>query len=165
MTIDSYVKLSDMTRPAILIVGGAWHTADYLEPLVRVFEQAGYPTVSLGLPSVGEDLAVLDFSIDVETIRTRASQLIAERKEVIVVLHSLAGIPGTEALHGLEKLSAGEKGGVIAMVYIASQLPTPGNSFNTHLEALGNVTWKAAKQALCEVCVQLADPRPKASRH
>ena len=140
-----------MSNPTILIVGGAWHTAEYLGPLAKVFKEAGYPAVTLGLPSVGASPAAPDFSIDVKAIHDEATKLIADKKEVIAVLHSFGGIPGTEALHGLGKTSGGNAGGVIAIVYIASHVPRAGDSFDMHLEAMGDVTWKQAKQAFSQV--------------
>ena len=143
-----------MAKPAILLVGGAWHTAEYLGPLLNVFKEAGYPAVSLGLPSAGASPPAEDFSGDVDAIRGQATRLISEHKELIVVLHSFSGIPGTEALHGLGK-SSGSSGseGVIALVYIASHVPRAGNSFDTHLVTLGDETWAPAKKALCHVCI------------
>ena len=139
-----------MEKPTILIVGGAWHPRDYLTPLAQVFEDAGYPTRTMGLPSVGASPPAVDFSGDVAAIRNTVTRLIAENKDVIAVLHSLGGIPGSEALHGLGKASTGGAG-VISIVYIASMVLKKGNSFDTHLEALGDDTWKPARQAFTQV--------------
>ena len=142
-----------MAKPTILLVGGAWHTADYFGPLLKVFKEEGYPAVALGLPSVGAHPAATDFSVDINVIRDQVTRLIAEKKEIIAVLHSYGGIPGTEALHGLGKAPGSGAGGVIALVYIASMIPKAGNSFEAHLEAVGDSTWKPARQALSQVCV------------
>ena len=139
-----------MPNPTILLVGGGWHTAAYLDPLAQVFEKAGYPTVALGLPSVGACPPALDFSIDVDAIRSTAQRLIADKREIIAVLHSLGGIPGTEALHGLGKAPESDAG-VASLVYIASHLPALRCSFETHLEALGDESWKHAKRGLSKV--------------
>ena len=146
-----------MAKPTILLVGGAWHTAEYLDPLLKVFEIADYPTIALGLPSVGANPPATDFSVDVKAIRHQATRLIAEDKEIIAVLHSLGGIPGTEALHGLGKATGGDTGGVVALVYIASMVPKAGNSFDAHLEAVGDETWKPARQAMSHVCIFISD--------
>lgn len=55
----------EMSKPTILLVGGAWHTANYLSPLVATLEAAGYPTTALGLPSVGPERCDLNFDRDV----------------------------------------------------------------------------------------------------
>ncbi|MCJ1383502.1 hypothetical protein MMC17_006616 [Xylographa soralifera] len=140
-----------MAKPTILLVGGAWHTADYLGPLLEVFEEDGYSATALGLPSVGVNPPATDFSADVNAIRNQCTRLIAEDKEVIAVLHSFGGIPGTEALHGLGKPPGSSAGGVITLVYIASMVPKAGNSFDMHLQAVGDETWGPARQALTHV--------------
>lgn len=137
-----------MAKPTILLVAGAWHTADYFGPLIKLLEATNYPTVSLGLPSVGASPPVSDFSGDVAAIRTAASELIADDKEVVAVLHSYGGIAGTEALQGLGKAQEGKAGRVIALVYIATMLPKKGHSFETHVESVGDFAWKPAREAL-----------------
>ena len=139
-----------MTKPTILIVGGAWHTVDYLNVLAKVFENDGYPTRTLGLPSVGSNPPATDFSGDVAAIKKIATELIAEKKDIIAVLHSFGGIAGSEALHGLEKASTGGPG-VICLVYIASMVPKKGNGFDDHLQAVGDLTWKPARGAFTQV--------------
>ena len=139
-----------MEKPTVLIVGGAWHTSDYLAPLAQVFENAGYPVNFLGLPSVGASPPAKDFSGDVAAIRNIAAQLIAQNKDIIAVLHSIGGISGSEALHGLGKAST-RGAGVISIVYIASMIPKKGNCFDDHLEAVGDNTWKPARQAFTQV--------------
>lgn len=141
-----------MAKPTILLVAGAWHTADYFGPLTKLLEAADYPTVSLGLPSVGASPPVSDFSSDVTTVRIATSQLIADDKEVVVVMHSYGGIAGTEALQGLGKAQEGKVGRVIALVYIATMLPAKGHSFESHLELVGDFAWKPARETLAVVC-------------
>ena len=78
-----------MDKPTVLIVGGAWHTTDYLLPLAKTFEDAGYPTKSIGLPSARADPPVAGFSGDVAAVRDAATQLIEAKKDIIAVMHSL----------------------------------------------------------------------------
>ena len=148
---------ADMAKPTILLVGGAWHTADYFGPLVTVFEAAGYPTIALGLPSVGADPPARDYSADVDAIRRQAVRLLAQDKEFVAVFHSMGGIPGTDALHGLGKAPGGDAGGAVALVYIASMVPTAGHSLETHQKAIGNEAWAVARQALSHVCTSISD--------
>ena len=139
-----------MEKPTILIVGGAWHPAAYLNSLSKVFEEADYPTVTLGLPSVDANPPAIDFSLDIKVIHDKAHRLITENKDIIAVFHSMGGIPGTDALHGLGKKSE-SAGGVIALIYIASMLPRKGFSFETHLDAIGDESWKPARQIMLKV--------------
>ena len=150
-----------MEKPVIVIVGGAWHTAEYLIPLAKVFEEAGYPAVSLGLPSAGASPAAKDFSGDVAAIRNLVNSLIAEKRDIVAILHSFGGLVGTEALHGLGKQRGGVTGGVIALVYIASMVPKAGNSFDSHLEACGDTIWQRARKVLPKVRIWKGELKQK----
>lgn len=142
-------------KPTILLVGGAWHTADYLQPLANALEAANYPTVIIALPSVGASPPMLDFGHDVALIRSTASDLAAEGKPIVAVLHSFGGLVGTEALQGLGRASRKGTGAVLGLVYIAAMLPKKGDSFEAHLESVGDFAFKPAREALTEVGVSL----------
>ena len=142
-----------MSKPTILLVGGAWHTADYLKPLATSLEAADYPTIRLALPSVGASPSKLDFGDDVALVRSTAVDLAAKGKDIVAVLHSFGGVVGTEALQGLGKRASSKEGtGVVrGLVYIASMLPKKGDCAETHLESVGDHTWKSAKEAFTVV--------------
>ena len=127
-----------MSKPTILLVGGAWHTADYLKPLATALEAADYPTIALALPSVGASPPKLDFGADVALIRSTASELAADEKHIVAVMHSFGGIVGTEGLQGLGQASMKGTGAVLGLVYIAAMLPKKGDSFQAHLESVGD---------------------------
>ena len=135
----------------MLLVGGAWHTADDLRPLATVLAAAGYPALRLSLPSVGADLPKSDFGDDVAVIRSTASQLISEGKRVLAVLHSYGGIFGTEALQGSKNTSKDGTGVLVGLLYIATMLPKKGDSLEAHLESVGDFAWKPAREALAVV--------------
>ena len=140
-----------MPKPTILLVGGAWHTAEYLKPLATALETASYPTITLALPSVGASPSKLDFGDDVALVRSTASDLASEGKNIVAVLHSFGGIVGTEALQGLGRASREGTGVVLGLVYIATMLPKMGDSFEAHLESVGDFAWKPAREALTVV--------------
>lgn len=140
-----------MSKPTILLVGGAWHTADYLGPLATVLEVSGYPAVPLGLPSVGAIPPKPDFGDDVALVRSTVSKLISEGKRVLAVLHSYGGIVGTEALQGFNDASKDGAGVLLGLLYIATMLPKKGDSFEAHLESVGDFAWKPAREALAVV--------------
>ena len=77
---------SRMPKPTILLVGGAWHTADYLKPLATALEAADYPTLTLALPSVGASPPKLDFGDDVALVRSTASELVCDGKDSAALL-------------------------------------------------------------------------------
>ena len=144
-----------MSKPTILLVGGAWHTADYLKPLATALEAADYPTIALALPSVGASPPKRDFGDDVALVRSTTSDLASEGKHIVAVLHSFGGIVGTEALQGLGRASREGTGVLLGLVYIATMLPKKGDSFETHLESVGDLAWKPAREALTVVGASL----------
>lgn len=141
-----------MSKPTILLVGGAWHIAEYLKPLATALEAADYPTIILALPSVGANPAKVDFGDDVALVRSTASDLVSEGKSIVAVIHSFGGIVGTESLQGLGRASGEGTGVVLGLVYIATMLPKKGDSFEAHLESVGDFAWKPAREALTVVC-------------
>ena len=140
-----------MSKPTILLVGGAWHTAEYLRPLATTLEAAEYPVVALGLPSVGADPPKPDFGDDIAIIRSTVSDLISEGKRVVAVLHSYGGIAGTEALQKFGDMPQTGAGAVLGLIYIATMLPKKGDSFEAHLESVGDFGWTSAREALTVV--------------
>ena len=144
-----------MIKPTILLVGEAWHTADYLQPLATALAAADYPTLTLALPSVDASPAKLDFGDDVALVRYKAVDLATDGKDIIAVLHSFGGIVGTEALQGLGKPVMKGIGAVLGLVYLAAILPKKGDSFEAHLESLGDRSWKPERQVLTQAGVTL----------
>ena len=140
-----------MPKPTILLVGGAWHTADYLVPFATMLEAAGYPVVPLGLPSVGAKPPKPGFGDDVALIRSTVTQLVSEGKSVLAILHSYGGIVGTEALQGFTNAPKDGAGALLGLLYIATMLPKNGDSFEAHLESVGDFAWKPTREALTVV--------------
>lgn len=69
-------------------------------------------------------------------IRKTTSELVAAGKDVILVLHSYGGIPGTASAKGLLKKAreAEQKsGGIISIVYVAAFLLPLGSSLKSFL--------------------------------
>lgn len=102
-----------MSKSTILLVGGAWHTADYLSPLAATLEAAGYRTATLGLPSVGADPSKPDFGDDVAVIRSTASRLLSEGKRIVGT--HMEGLPATDALQGFGSASKKGAGAVLGL--------------------------------------------------
>ncbi|KAJ5161145.1 hypothetical protein N7492_006537 [Penicillium capsulatum] len=69
---------------------------------------------------------------DAEDIRQKyLNGLIAQGKEVVMVMHSFGGVPGTESVKGIarkDRPERNDKSGVIAPVYVASFLIPAGES-------------------------------------
>ena len=120
-----------VSKPTIVLIPGAWHTPASYGRLVPFLHEAGYPTVSAALPSVGASPGLPDFSQDVAAVQAVVTQLTDGGKEVVVVMHSYGAVPGTEALRGLgrkERLADGKAGGVVRLVYIAAMVLRKGET-------------------------------------
>lgn len=89
-----------MSKPSIVIIPGAWQKPVAFEGIVRLFQQTGYPTVHVPLPTVGgteTPLAGLDD--DVEAVRKVLLPLVDEGKEVVLIGHSAGGISSKISFH------------------------------------------------------------------
>lgn len=118
-----------MSKPTIAFVPGAFHSPDTYKSVIHILEAHSYECVGVHLPSVGPSTACEDFSEDVAAIRASVEKLVEEEKEVVIVLHSYSGLPGSEALEGLGKKNRqadGKKGGVIRIVFIMAYLVPEG---------------------------------------
>ena len=115
--------MSELKKPTIVIVPGAWHLPIHFQPLTSRLEKAGYTVHALHLPSIGDNPTTVDFSEDVELIRDTIQQATDQGDDVVVVVHSAGGVTGSEGTQGLskaERQKSGKEGGVVRMVYIAA---------------------------------------------
>jgi pimeloyl-ACP methyl ester carboxylesterase len=124
-----------MTRslPTIVIVPGAWHSPAHFKQLSALFKQAGYPVSSSSLPSLNpSDPDTTTTTSDSTFIREQVlGPLLEKGTDILLVMHSYGGSPGSVAARGLskvERMSGGLQGGVIGLVFIAALLAPEGAS-------------------------------------
>ncbi|KAJ5367890.1 alpha/beta-hydrolase [Penicillium cataractarum] len=120
-----------MALPTIVFVPGAWHTCDYYKQVISILMAKGFPTVTVNLPSVGGISSMADDALAIQEV---TSKLVYDGQEIILVMHSYGGIPGTESAKGLSRelrLAKGEPGGIIALVYVTAYLIKEGMSVET----------------------------------
>jgi pimeloyl-ACP methyl ester carboxylesterase len=118
-----------MGKPTFVCVPGAWHTPSAYGALQTILKSHGYEYILISLPSVGCKPVTYDFSEDVAIIRKTITDLVDEGKDVIPVLHSYGGMPGSQALEGLgkdERNSRGLAGGVVRLVYVMAMMLPEG---------------------------------------
>ncbi|CAG8950319.1 hypothetical protein HYFRA_00006812 [Hymenoscyphus fraxineus] len=118
-----------MFKPTFICVHGAWHTSSCWDEVKSLLEAQGYECICPDLPTTNSNPPKDDFTEDVEMIRSTVEKLVNDGKHVILVTHSYSGVPGGQALKGLDKPSCekrGIKGGVIRLVYIASFMVPEG---------------------------------------
>jgi pimeloyl-ACP methyl ester carboxylesterase len=119
------------TKPTVVFIPGLWHTPEGFTSLATLLEKAAYPNILVDLPSAGAHPGHPDFSQDINAIRAIVSDLAGINKDIVLVMHSGGSISGSEALRSLskkERMAAGNKGGVVALVYIGVLLPKAGTS-------------------------------------
>jgi pimeloyl-ACP methyl ester carboxylesterase len=118
-------------KPTIVLIPGAWHTADCYEILIPHLHEAGYETLPLTLPSVGADPAQQSLDPDVQHIRNNVIPLLDQGKDVVLAMHSYGGVPGSSAMRGLaknERQAQGQPGGVTALVFICAWMIDEGTT-------------------------------------
>ena len=74
---------------------------------------------------------------DASTITSRLNALADECKDIVLVMSSYGGSPGTEAAYGLSKASRTKKGlhgGIVSLLYIAAHMPLVGQCINDFAE-------------------------------
>ncbi|KAL6793336.1 hypothetical protein GGI42DRAFT_346228 [Trichoderma sp. SZMC 28013] len=119
--------------PTIVGVTGMWHPGSCFEDLAVAFEKRGYPFVSQDAPGIlSEDPINSTVDMDAESLRQNILlPLLAEGKNVILLMHSYGGVYGSAAVHGLshkERKEAGQKGGIVGLVYVTAITPAVGKS-------------------------------------
>ncbi|CAJ2502528.1 Uu.00g099220.m01.CDS01 [Anthostomella pinea] len=121
--------MSGPTKPTIIIFPGAFHPVSCLGPFIKALKDVGFPAEAHTLPSVGNpDIEAED---DVAFFRSVMMPHIEDGKDVLLVVHSYAGIPGAGAIAGLDKSgreARGAKGGVLGIAYLAAFVPREGES-------------------------------------
>jgi len=135
-------------NPTVVVVPGAWHPASCVDPFCESLKKAGFPSKSITLRSVGNaDISVSD---DVAHIKSVIEPLVQGGEDVILIVHSYAGFPGTGAIAGLDKKgikARGEKGGVLGIVFLASFVPLEGETLMSLLG--GSLLWWMTDNVSC----------------
>ncbi|KAI4598511.1 hypothetical protein KJ359_002922 [Pestalotiopsis sp. 9143b] len=113
-----------LEKPTILIIGGAFHTPNSYQKLVKALELAGYEVHVPSLPTGnGARPPTANLTTDSQLIRGYAESLIRAGRRIVVIAHSYGGQVCSNALHGLgtkDRSGKGLSGGVAALIYMSS---------------------------------------------
>ncbi|KAJ5355049.1 uncharacterized protein N7496_012261 [Penicillium cataractarum] len=115
----------------ILFIPGAWHSPQCFDKVIRKLETHGYNTDVVYLPSVGPVIPHSDFSEDVNQVKKQIEIAADAGQRVVVVVHSYGGIPGCEAIRGLDwetRQRQGQPGGVVHLFFCCSFIVPEGKS-------------------------------------
>jgi pimeloyl-ACP methyl ester carboxylesterase len=111
-------------KPTVLFVPGAWHTPESFQYVADHLIAAGYDYVGVDKPSVslGPDY-VENMDPDIESVRDAITKASDAGNDVVLVMHSYGGVPGSAGAKGLRKedrAKEGKKGGVVRLVFVTA---------------------------------------------
>lgn len=110
-------------KPTVVFVPGAWHNSEGFEAVAALLKAAGYGYRGLHLPSVTSNGPFIQSNEDAVFVLQAVTELVEAGEDVVIVMHSYGGIPGSSGAKGLSKedrAKEGKQGGVIAMVYMTA---------------------------------------------
>ncbi|KAJ0107762.1 prolyl aminopeptidase [Diaporthe amygdali] len=118
-------------KPTFVLVPGAWHRPDYFAQIRAYLSDHGYPSVAVTTPTVGSDPPATTMDVDTDAVAAAVGEVLDAGKDVILMMHSYGGGPGTEATGKIaeELLRAGPgegKGKIKRLIYVAAFIPIEG---------------------------------------
>ena len=125
--------MADLEKPTLVFVPGAWHPPSCYNNIIQILSSPpyDYSCVAITTPTVGAEPPVLTHHDDAAAIRAVTTRLANDGKDILLLLHSYAGIPGSQCCEGLvksEREKRGKKGGLISLVYISAFIVPEGMS-------------------------------------
>lgn len=136
-------------KTSFIIVPGSFATVPLYDSLVAALRDQGHEARAMNLPSAndGSVLPAPTGEDDARHIRTEVTSNLdseADPSDVVVLLHSYSGVPGSSALKGLgraDRSAEGKATAVIGVLYLASFVLPLGES---------NRSWLSARDAMPE---------------
>lgn len=110
-----------------ILIPGAFYNPDFFSTFQAQLEKRGFHTIAIALPSFGsDDPASRSAQKDADFIRNTAIvPLVDDGKQVVILIHSYGGVPGSAAARGLgeeQRSWEGLQGGVVGLIYISAFL-------------------------------------------
>lgn len=121
------------SRTVFVVVPGASQSPSHYGYLLHILHSRGYPTLSALLPStgpaIGSNVTAQD---DTDYVRERMLLPILDTEEhdVIMVMHSYGGLPGSAAALGLgkaDRAAQGKSTSVLGQIFISALLIKGGD--------------------------------------
>lgn len=124
--------MSSATKPAIVLIHGAWHVPEHYSEFIEQLQYAGFEVFCPRLPTCDEaQRLAADMYSDAQVVRNQVIALADKSRAVIMLLHSYGGAVGTEAIKGLSASERAGKelpGGVIHLIYMCGFMLQVGES-------------------------------------
>ena len=112
------------SKPIFVFVGGVSHTPAFFDDLINQMAAYGYKSTAVAFPTCGDDTENTKQWDEVTAIQQVISSQLDEQ-DVVLILHSYGGWPGSRAIKGLDKETRQENGkntGIIEVVFLAAFL-------------------------------------------
>jgi len=91
----------------------------------------GYPSVFVTLASIGANPPLAGFEKGVETVEKTIEEIVNSGKDVVLVMHSHGGCPGSQAMSPFMDNNKGENGNrrVARLAWLTGFVPKEGGCF------------------------------------
>ncbi|KAF7361659.1 AB hydrolase-1 domain-containing protein [Mycena venus] len=123
--------MDSLTKPTFVLVPGMAHAAVHLQFLVDALHAKGYPTEVVSHPTIGSLASTATPNADAMNLRRVLEEVINnQQKDVVLFCHSYGGFVGSQS-NGFERsmrAKAGQKGGIIKVIYLSANLPREGET-------------------------------------
>lgn len=143
------------SKPTLILVPGSWHVPEHFEPMTKLLETHGYHVVGARLPSNRQTppwgQTCLD---DAAAVAARILTECDAGNDIVLVMHSYGGVPGSSAAKGLlkkDREAHGLKGGIIGLIYIAALVLDEGTKIWDLLEPFADRTTGAPWSPVIDV--------------
>ena len=140
-----------MSKPAFVLVPGACLSTSVFSSFLPRLQALGHSTLTLQVASANPpgDLHLASAVSDAATLRQDLLSILDsdDGLDIVIVLHSYAGIPGGGAVKGLSKKTRaeeGKKGGIVGVIWLAALLLPEGKDVASWLEG-GGKGWEGNK--------------------
>lgn len=138
-------KVRKMSKPAFVFAPGAWHPANSFDNVTSILTEQGYECRSIAFPSVTRATEIKDALLteDITTIRSVIEPLVDAGRNVVLIMHSWAGVP---CCSGLQELTRAERqgksldGGVGYLFFINSFFGNLGENLLDFFAEM-NINW------------------------
>lgn len=117
------------SKPAIVIIPGAFYSPWHYRLLHTGLESAGYNVATISLPSTGSTKPEPNMDADVSVAASAIRSYISFGQNVVVAMHSFGGLVGNCGSKGLLPKDTENGKGVVGMVYMCAGVPIEGMSF------------------------------------
>lgn len=120
-------------QPVIVFVPGAFSRPSDYDLVSHPLREAGYEVHVIHHPSSPDALVEPTPSMydDADNIHRLLEALADEGKDILVVMNSYGGLPGTQACEGLglaERLRTSKPGGIVRLLYVGATIAPVGSS-------------------------------------